>query len=87
MDDCEELDGNWQDPEDLSDSCECIPGFYQLSDGSCYDCSLGDADCFSCTYSSQVFTCTECNFGLYIDKVGNDWCHPYVENCIIEFDK
>ena len=90
VEDCSALDGNWQNPSDLTDPhnyCECIPGYLYLSDGSCYDCSLVDADCFSCSVSSQVFSCTECNSGLYLDKVGEDWCHPYEKNCIIEFDK
>jgi len=67
VDDCSELGGNWENPDNLFDTdntCECIPGFFKLSDGSCYDCSLIDPDCFAC---SGLSTCTECNYGLYLD--------------------
>lgn len=62
-------------------SCECQPGFYQLGDGSCYDCSLVDEDCFEC----NVNTCTGCvNDNQYVNLINGTWCQEKIQNCIID---
>ena len=72
---CEDDDGHWMTPDDYqteSDStCECQPGYHQLYDGSCFDCSLIDEDCYDC-YNSECFGCVDDN--QYVDYINGTWC-------------
>lgn len=70
---------DYQTEEDST--CVCQPGYYQISDGSCFDCSLIDEDCYDCDES----TCYGCaNDNQYVDYVNGTWCQEKIENCIID---
>lgn len=66
---------------DDDSECICQPGYHQLGDGSCFDCSLIDEDCFECDGSK----CTGCvDDNQYVDLVNETYCQEKIENCIID---
>lgn len=84
VEDCSD-DGPWQDPARLTrfSECVCQSGYFQLPDGSCFDCTLLDPDCQSCNSTN----CFQCNtLYQYVDGVEGKWCHERVENCIVDFE-